>query len=235
MDHLFAIKFFGALFAIMNPIANLPVFLGLTAGADVAAQRRMAYQTTLYTVLLCVIVAVVGQQILDLFGIDIDSFRVAGGIVLGGIGWNMLNGEHSTSHSGTAAERKQQQSIENISFYPMAFPMLVGPGTIAAMLVFLHQANSVANYVAYAAVVGVVIAMIGVTLHFAGAIGAHLSQTLRVIMTRVMGMILLAIAVQMVGAGLVKLLPGLAGSVAAGGAVTLLELEPVAGIGDRHG
>jgi multiple antibiotic resistance protein len=210
MDHAFAIKFFGALFAIMNPLSILPIFLGLTTGADVAAQRRLAYQATLYAAIMCIVIAVLGQQILDLFGIDIDSFRVAGGIVLGGIGWTMLNGQDHTSHTGTSEERRQQAEVENIAFYPMAFPMMVGPGTISALLVFVHQADSVADYAAYAVVVVIVLAMVGIVLHFAGAIGAHLSQTLRVIMTRIMGMILLAIAVQMVGAGLLELLPGLA-------------------------
>jgi multiple antibiotic resistance protein len=159
---------------------------------------------------MCLVVALVGKQVLDLFGIDIDSLRAAGDLVLAGIGWSMLNGMHHTLHTGTDEERQQQEKVENIAFYPMAFPMPVGPGTIAALLVFLREAKSAASYAAYAAVVAVVLLMVGGTLHFAGAIGAHLSQTLRVIMTRIMGMILLAIAVQMVVAGLSKLFPGLA-------------------------
>lgn len=210
MDHIFAIKFFGAMFAIMNPLTNLPIFLSLTEGLDIAQQRRVARQVIVYSAILCAIIAVVGQQILDLFGIDINSFRIAGGMVLAGIGWNMLNGQHSTSHAGTRAEREQQANVENVAFYPMAFPMLVGPGTMTALLVFLHQANSMTNYIAYAAVVVLILAMLAVALYFAGTIGTHLSQTLRVIMTRIMGMILLAIAVQMIVEGLTKLFPGLA-------------------------
>ena len=210
MDQLFAIKFFGALFAIMNPLTNLPIFLSLTSGIDPAEQRRVARQVVLNAAVLCVVVVLLGQQILDLFGIDINSFRTAGGIVLAGIGWNMLNGEQSTSHSGTPDERLQQAQVQNIAFYPMAFPILVGPGTMSALLVFLHQADSPRHYIGYALVVVVVLVLLAVVLRYASNIGRHLSETLRVIMTRIMGMILLAIAVQMTVEGLTALFPGLA-------------------------
>lgn len=211
VDEMFAIKFFGALFAIMNPLVNLPIFLGMTESMSVAEQRAIARRTVFYAAILCAIIIMVGKQILDLFGIDIDSFRTAGGIVLAGIGWNMLNGTRNTSHTGTSSEREQQANVENVAFYPLAFPIVVGPGTMTALLVFREQASSAANMAAYLGVTALVLAMLAVTLTFASNIGAHLSQTLRVIMTRVMGMILLAIAVQMVVEGLIKLLPGLAG------------------------
>lgn len=210
MEPVFAVKFFGALFAIMNPVVNLPIFLSLTEGLGVAEQRRVALRVVLNAAILCAVVALLGQQILTLFGIDIESFRVAGGLVLAGIGWNMLNGQRSAAHAGTSAERQQQASVENVAFYPMAFPILVGPGTMTALLVFLHQAHTPLNYVAYGAVVAVVLAMLAVTLAFAAAIGARLSQTLRTIMIRIMGMILLAIAIEMIVEGLAKLFPGLA-------------------------
>jgi len=210
MEPTFAIKFFGALFAIMNPVVNLPIFLSLTDGLAVAEQRRLARRVVLYAGTLCVIVAVLGQQILALFGIDIESFRVAGGLVLLGIGWTMLNGQRSASHAGTSAEREQQATATNVAFYPMAFPILVGPGTMTALLVFLHQAHTPLNYAAYAAVIAVVLAILGITLTYAAAIGARLSETLRTIMIRIMGMILLAIAIQMIVEGLAKLFPGLA-------------------------
>jgi multiple antibiotic resistance protein len=210
MDHLFAIKFFGALFAIMNPLTNLPIFLSLTDGLGVAEQRSAGRKVVLNSAIMCVVVAVLGQQILRLFGIDIDSFRTAGGIVLAGIGWNMLNGEHSTSHTGTGAEREHQSAAQDITFYPMAFPILVGPGTMTALLVFLHQANGPTAYAAYVLVILATLATLGAVLHFASAIGARLSQTLRVIMIRVMGVILLAIAVEMIVESLGHLFPGLA-------------------------
>ena len=82
MDIEFATKFFGALFAIMNPFVNLPFFLALTAGKTVAQQRGMAVQVTLYTAIMCAVFAVGGNAIISFFGISVDNFRVAGGLVL---------------------------------------------------------------------------------------------------------------------------------------------------------
>ena len=211
MDPAFGIKFFGALFAIMNPLINLPIFLSMTSGYSVAEQRRTALMILLYAAIMCAVVAVGGNQVLAFFGISVDDFRVAGGIVLAGIALNMLNGQSSTSHTGSEQERPHLEAAENIAFYPMTFPMIVGPGTITTIVIFLGQAGNAADRLTYGLVVGAVLLMLGIVLWFAADIGRHLSQTLRTIMSRLMGMILLAISVEMMAAGLVKLLPGLAG------------------------
>ena len=223
MDPAFGIKFFGALFAIMNPLINLPIFLSMTNGYSVADQRRAALMILLYSAIMCAVIAVAGNQILGFFGISVDDFRLAGGIVLGGIALKMLNGETSASHTaalahpGSAQEKPQLDAAENIAFYPMTFPMIVGPGTITALVVFLGQANSAADKLTYGLVVAAVLLMLGLVLYFAADIGRHLSLTLRTIMSRLMGMILLAIAVEMMAAGAIKLLPGLAGVAATAG------------------
>jgi len=211
MDTVFAVKFFGALVAIMNPVTNLPIFLGLTDGLTVAEQRRAALRTVFYSTLMSAIVAVGGYQILNFFGITVDDFRVAGGIVVAGIALHMLNGQSSPSHAGSEREKPEMEDAENVAFYPMTFPMLVGPGTIVTLVVFLQQADTVADKAAFAAILATVLLMVGVALYFAASIGARLSRTLRTIMSRLMGMILLAIAIEMIAAGLLKLLPGLAG------------------------
>ncbi len=210
MDKGFAITYFGALFAIMNPLVNLPIFLGLTGDMSVAEQRRTALQVTFYCAISCAIVGLGGQQILSFFGITVDDFRVAGGIVLAGIALHMLNGSGSPAHEGSNSEKGHQEATENIAFYPMTFPMIVGPGGITTLVIFLQQAKSPADYISYSVVTALVIGMLGVTLFFSSAIGKRLSVTMRVIMQRIMGMILLAISVSMIAAGLKALLPGLA-------------------------
>ncbi|MCT8160941.1 MarC family protein [Pseudoruegeria sp. SHC-113] len=212
MSETFFISMFGALFAVMNPFVNLPIFLGLTEGESVAAQRRAAVQIALYTAIMCAVVAVAGAAILKFFGISVDAFRLAGGLVLGQIGLNMLNGSSSHSHHGTLSEQKEQAEVENIAFFPMTFPMLVGPGTITTLILFSDKADSLQNAVAYALVVAVVIGLLAGTFWFAGSIGKHMTVTMRVIMSRIMGMILMAIAAGMITEGLKVLLPGLAGA-----------------------
>ena len=210
MDTVFAVRFFGALFAVINPLAILPVFLSVTSDQNVAEQRRTALQVIVSVTAMSVVMAVGGLKILDFFGISVDGFRVAGGIVIAGIALNMLNGESSPSHAGSDREKPHLAAAHNVAFYPLSFPMIVGPGSIATLVVFLQQADGVADHVTYAAVLATVLAMIGVTLYFAAMIGARLSRTLRTIMSRLMGMILLAISIEMIVAGAIKLLPGLA-------------------------
>mgnify|MGYP000964137962 CR=1 FL=1 len=209
MDASFGLTFFGALFAIMNPLVNLPFFLSLTSGYSAAEQRRAALRITAYAAAMCAAIALAGPEILTFFGITVDDFRVAGGLVLAGIALSMLNGAGNPAHEGGPRE-SVAASRKDIAFYPMTFPMIVGPGAITTLIVFLRDAEGPAEHAVYAAVVAAMLAMIGVALRFASAIGSRLSDTLRVIMTRLMGMILLAIAISMLVAGVKALLPGLA-------------------------
>ena len=211
MTYAFAVTMFGALFAVMNPFVNLPIFLSLTANNTRAEQRKAAVLITIYTTITCAIVAAAGSAILSFFDISVSAFRVAGGIVLLMIGMHMLNGKESTSHHGTKDEQDAHTEVSNITFYPMTFPMLVGPGTMTTLILFANKANSAADWIGYGACVGAVIAMLGMVLFFAGDIGRLLTTTMRTIMTRIMGMILMAIAVGMMAAGAKALLPGLAG------------------------
>lgn len=209
MDISFAATFFGALFAIMNPAANLPVFLSVTEGAPVKVQRQIAVKTALYSLVLGAIVAVAGNQFLGLFGISVDDFRVAGGLVLLMIALNMLNGEQSTSHHGTDSEQDDYPAPQTVAFYPLTFPIIIGPGTITTLIIFSHKVKGPSDMIAYAVVFAGLVALLGLVFYNAPALARHLSGTARVIMSRLMGMILAAIAVAMMADGLKVLLPGL--------------------------
>ncbi|WP_299130183.1 MarC family protein [uncultured Amaricoccus sp.] len=207
IDSVFGLRYFGALFAIMNPLMVLPLFLALTAGLTAAEQRRTGLAVTLYSAAMCAAIALGGQRILDFFGIGIEDFRVAGGLVLAGIALNMLNGAGNPAHEGGPGEATRLPT--DAAFYPLTFPMVVGPGTITTLLVFGHEAGTAADRVTFWTVTAAMLALLGLTLTFAAAIGHHLSATLRVIMSRLMGMILLAIAVSMLATGIKALLPAL--------------------------
>lgn len=210
MDYAFAVKFFGALFAIMNPITNLPIFLSVTDGAPKAVQRQIALKTALFSLIMGACFALTGSAVLNLFGISIDDFRVAGGLVVLLIALNMLNGDESRSHHGTDGEKSAYPDAATVAFYPLTFPIIVGPGTITTLIVFAHQADTAVDKIAYGAVFGGIIAVLAVVFFFAGDLARHLSGTARVIMSRLMGMILAAIAMDMIASGLKTLLPGLA-------------------------
>lgn len=210
MDPEFAIKFFGALFAIMNPITNLPIFLGVTEGASPAQQRVIGLKTAAYVAIMGTVVAFAGSALLKLFGISIDDFRVAGGLVVLLIALNMLNGSESSAHHGTDGEKADFGAASTVAFYPLTFPILMGPGSITTLILFSQHAQGLGGWISYFAVFGAIVAMIGLVFAAGGQIGKYLTGTAKVIMSRLMGMILAAIAIDMIATGLKTLLPGLA-------------------------
>ena len=210
METSLIIKAFGAFFAIMNPFVNLPIFLAMTSDFQVAQQRALAMKITVFSAVMCGVILLAGQAIIGFFGISIDEFRVAGGIVLAHIAWSMLNGSTAASHHGTKAEQDSMADLSGLAFYPMTFPMIVGPGTIATLIVYTAHAPSASGLISIALVVAAILALLFLVLFFASYFGKVLSDTMRVIMTRLMGMILLAIAVEMIFAGAKAVLPGLA-------------------------
>ncbi|MFZ2981149.1 MAG: MarC family protein [Sphingobium sp.] len=195
---------------MMNPFVNLPIFLALTAGFSQADQRALALKITVYSLIMCGVILVAGNAIIGFFGITIDQFRLAGGAVLGHIAWSMLNGAGIAAHQGSTQEQAQMNELSGLAFYPMTFPMVVGPGTIATIIIYAGHSKGSVDLAMIAGIVGLMLLLLFLVLFFAAQIGKMLSETMRVITTRLMGMILLAISVEMIVAGLTALLPGLA-------------------------
>ena len=126
----------------------------------------------------------------------------------------MLSGHGASAHEGTSAEKDhaaERAVAADVSFYPMTFPIIVGPGTITTIIVMISQGQGASDKLMVALALIVVLALLGAVLYFSSAIGHHMSLTLRVIMARLMGMILAAISIGMLATGLKDLLPGLAG------------------------
>lgn len=210
MDHELFLKLFAALFAIMSPVANLPVFLSLTAGRPVAEQRKIAATAVTGLVVGSIIVALGGDALLRLFGLGIDDFRLAGGFLILLIALNMVSGEKSQSHHGSPQERANTPK-DNPAIYPLTVPILLGPGTISTMIIFRAQAHGVSGDIAYVAAVAGAIGLLAVAFFAAPFLSRVLGQTAVAIMSRLMGMILAAIAMEMMIDSLKSLLPGLAG------------------------
>ncbi|EFO33171.1 membrane protein YhcE [Roseibium sp. TrichSKD4] len=210
MDTAFFLKMFAALFAIMNPIANLPVFLSLTSDRDAAGQRKVV--VTLIIALVCgaALVGIGGNAILNLFGISVDAFRLAGGFLILLIALNLIQGEQSKAHHGTEAEQAHHAEQDHPAIYPLTVPILLGPGTISTMIIFRGQASTVEQDIAYVAAISCAIGLLAVTFFAAPFLGRVLGQTATSVMSRLMGMILAAIAMSMMVESLKVLLPGLA-------------------------
>lgn len=211
MDFAYFLKVFAALFAIMSPIANLPVFLSLTADRDSAGKRRVAVTTIVGITVGSLVTVFAGDAILKLFGISIDAFRLAGGLLILFIALNMLHGNESSAHAGTEKEKARHAEQDNPGIYPLTVPILLGPGTISSMVIFRQQATSFSMEMAFGLAVAASVALISVTFLAAPILSRLLSDTATSIMSRLMGMILAAIAMEMMVDSLKGMLPGLAG------------------------
>ena len=194
----------------MNPFLSLPIFLAMTAGFSPSQQRALAIKVTAFSGIMCLVILLAGHRIIGFFGLTIDQFRVAGGIVLAQISLSMLNGSTISSHQGSDHAQAQVQSLSGLAFDPLTFPMIIGPGTIATIIIYTGHGSSVADMMEIGGIIAGILLILFVTLFFAAAIGRVMSETMRTITTRLMGMILLAISVGMILAGLKATLPGLA-------------------------
>lgn len=210
MDVGFTAKVFAALFAIMNPIGCLPIFLAFTSGMDESEQRRTAILVTMTVTIACVVSAAAGNAILGFFGLDVDHFRLAGGLIVLLIALSMLQGEDSPAHSGSGREQAHFATASNIAVYPLAIPMMVGPGTISTIIVYAEQIGDGGQLAGVVLAIAGNVGLLGVLLIAAPSIGHRVSPMVLSLTKRLMGMILAAVAMQMLVAGLRNLFPGLA-------------------------
>jgi multiple antibiotic resistance protein len=208
MDWTLTLKLFAALFAIMNPLSTIPVFLAMTADAT-DADRRKAMLSLIATVAIgSLIFAVAGQWLLSMFGIDVDHFRLAGGIIVLLLALNMLNGNDSSAHHGTEKEQQSYSAANNVGIYPVGVPISLGPGTIATIIVFSQSASAGfdARIAFYAGLFGYLV-FFGALVLGAPMVARLMSPTALTISKRIMGMILAAIGVEMITGALTKIFP----------------------------
>jgi multiple antibiotic resistance protein len=177
------VKAFAALFAIMNPIGNIPIFLSVTDGKSDAERSRIAIVAAGAVAAILIVCVLIGAELLRVFGISIAH--------------SLLHAKPSGMHHGPGDASAQ----ENPAVYPLAMPLLAGPGAIATVIVFAHGASGAT---AYAGLIGVVVVM-AVLLFLGMRLAVPASRLLgdagMNIITRIMGIILAAIAVEMTFAG----------------------------------
>lgn len=197
MDLAFALTAFVTLFVIIDPIGIAPLFLALTRGMSPVQRRAVALRAAVIATALLALFGFVGESLLSGIGISMPAFQIAGGILLFLTALDMLFDRRSQRRSGHAAE------VPDPSVFPLAMPLIAGPGAMTTMILLVDQAGRNAQDVAM--VMGV---MIGVVLSafvmcLAGArIEALLGRTGMMVVTRLLGMLLAALSVQFVLNGL---------------------------------
>jgi len=199
-NHAVFLKYLAALLAIFSPLYGIPVFLSMTDGYTPAERKRVALTVTAAVVVCSLVVVLVGEEVLAVFGIDVPSFRVAGGLIILGLGMSMLNTSDRPPGDQQAAEEGHKKK-SNIAVVPLAIPLIFGPATIATTIVFAHQLSDGAEIVTLGSAILIACALIGVGLLFAVPISRFLGATVLNVLTRIMGIILVAVAVEMVLTG----------------------------------
>ena len=179
---------FVTLAVIMDPLGNIPLFLGLTGGRSNKARRRLSWQAVLVSLFVISLFAVLGQQILTYLGIGIPTLQGAGGLLLTIVALELL-----TDRADDPAEVRDV----NVALVPLGTPLLAGPGAIVATIVFVQQGDNVADYVAIAAGIVAVHLMVYLSLRFSVGITRVIRESGIVLLTRISGLLLSAIAVQL--------------------------------------
>ena len=198
-----------ALLAIVNPIGALPFFIHFTRGFDRAQRRRTIHVAAISACLVIAGSALGGLSIIEFFGISLGSFQVGGGMLLLVSSLQMLNAQQAESRSTDLAEGADKVDAgDSIAVVPLTIPLLTGPATISTMVIYAQQAHrwwQLAVLVGYGVVIG---ASVWVVFMLAGRIARVLGSTGIHVMTRLMGLLLAALAVEVMSDGLLKLFPG---------------------------
>jgi multiple antibiotic resistance protein len=197
----FSLVAFTSIFVLVDPIAAVPTFLAMTDGSDRPRRRHMAVRAawTCFVVLLTFSMA--GTLIFKLFGITLAAFRIAGGLILGSIGLEMLRARRSATKE-TPGETEEGAEKEDVGIIPMGVPMLAGPGAISSVMVLMTQNQDWPHALIILAAIGASSAISYVVLAAADRVSSYLHQTGIRILTRMMGLLLTAIAVQFILNGL---------------------------------
>lgn len=211
----FAVVAFSAIFFVVDPLALIPVFLAMTRGDSAGKKRRMAQKAAIATGVTLLTFAVAGNVIFQIFGITIGAFKIAGGALLFLLALDMMKATQSKVRVRPEEEEEGAQR-DDIAIVPLTIPMLAGPGAIATTMVVTSKAEGRPLYLLVILVVILITAALTwLTLRSAVLIETRLGTTGLNVLTRVMGLLLAAVAVQFVVDGLGEVLPKMLATVVA--------------------
>jgi len=199
---------FVTLLVVVDPVGLVPTFLAVTEGLPARARRRVALRACLIAAAVLAGAALGGDWLFKTLGISLPAFRIAGGLLLFSIASEMVFGVRIERQSKTA-EQALEEHVRNIAAFPLAFPLMAGPGAITATVLLAGRTEG--NLVAFAALLAVICAVLAicyVTFLAAGRIARTLGTTGNVVLSRLLGVLLAALAVQYVIDGIRAVLEG---------------------------
>lgn len=189
------------LMVTIDPPGLAPLFLALTGGMNHGERKQVAVRATLIAGFILSLFAVAGILILSVFGITIAAFRIAGGLLLFYIAFEMIFERRQQRHEQSAQTAVTTDMIHNIAAFPLAIPLVAGPGAISATILLSNSFDTATGKGALVAIIGICLATAYVVFLLAGRVDKFLGHTGRSVLTRLLGLILAALAVQFVADG----------------------------------
>ncbi|WP_324828603.1 MarC family protein [Qipengyuania zhejiangensis] len=201
MTQLF-ISAFITLFVVIDPPGCAPIYAGLTKGATQAQRRNMAIRATMIAAVILLIFALFGEDLLGALHIELDSFRIAGGLMLFWIAFEMVFEKRTQRREERAEKVAATPEVEDVSVFPMAMPMLAGPGAIASIMLLTSSAKGIEQTFVVLGALAAVLLLTMLALIAAGPLMKLFGDRVEAVITRLLGVLLAALAAQYVIDGL---------------------------------
>jgi len=200
-DVQFAVVALSAVFFVIDPLANLPIFLTITSGDSLAQRQRTALRASFATWFILSTFAVAGGLIFKAFGISLGAFKIAGGLMLLLMSIDMMRAQPSRTRT-SEEEQRESAARDDIAIFPLAIPMLAGPGAIATVMVLMSRAawRPIATASVFVAVTITCVAA-WLLMRYAAKVGEKIPKTLLRAFERIMGLLLAAVAVEFIAGG----------------------------------
>lgn len=189
-------------FVAIDPPGCAAIYASMTTDASPAQRRAMAFRAIFVATIILLIFGFFGEALLDAMGVTLDSFRIAGGIMLFIIAIEMVFEKRTERREGRAQEIIDTPEIEDVSIFPMAMPMIAGPGSIAALMLFIGRSDGWNEQLVVLAAMGVILLVMLISMIAAGPLMKVMGQKVETVITRVLGVILAALAIQFVVDGI---------------------------------
>lgn len=198
-----------AIFILMNPFSLLGVYLGITEKFSASFKKKLLIIMTITVNVILLTFLFGGTLVLDFFGVDLAGFTVAGGILIFFIGFSMVKAKNSDIHHNKEEQEDAKKSVNPVSVgvVPLGIPILAGPGTISIVMNKSHTYPDFNGYLAIAIAIIIVSIIVYVVFRFSGVISKKLGNTGLNIITRIMGIFLIAISIDMIVRGISELFP----------------------------
>jgi multiple antibiotic resistance protein len=185
-------------FVVIDPPGCAPIYAGLTNGATPTQRRSMAIRAVIVAAIILFVFAAVGEAMLKALGVSLSAFRIAGGIMLFLIALEMVFEKRTERREDRAAKIAQTPEVEDVSIFPMAMPMIAGPGSIASVMLMMSRNHGLEKVAAVLAALATILALTLVALLAAGPLMRLLGARIEAVITRILGVLLGALAVQFV-------------------------------------